>query len=205
MNKHNPISLLFLLVLSMEALAHPPNEGDVWVTAGPFFHRTNSAQGLADNAPFLGGAIAVEADVDYNGGVEIAMIYEDKLYVRRIEDAVIAERIKRMYITTGYRHWFIPNLSAGIAFFSSYSMGDAKVIFDNRSSEKEAAATTANDITEYGFDLSMQWEFWNKGDFALIADTRYSLSTAKKSRQDADLYGIILGLKYLIPKKGSDG
>lgn len=204
MNKHNAITLFFFLVVSKEVLAHPPIEGDVWVTAGPFFHRTNSAQGLADKSPFLGGGLAVEADVDTNGGVEIAMLYEDKLYIRRMEDAIVAERIKRMYITTGYRHWFIPNLSAGIAFFSSYSMGDAKVIFDNRPLKIDAETTTANDITEYGFDLSMQWEFWSKDDFAFVADTRYSISAARKSRQDADLYGLLLGFKYLIPKAGSN-
>lgn len=200
MSKRTYIILLFLIILHGDALAHSPKEGDIWATFGPFYHRTNSANTVVKHSPVLGGAIALEADVDYNGGVEIAMIYEDKLYIRRSKDAVISEQIKRMYITTGYRYWFIPEVSAGLAFFSSYSMGDAKVIADERSAEENAVPTSARDITEYGVDLSIQWELWRRGDFALVADSRYSFSMAKKSREDADLYGLLVGLKYLMPK-----
>lgn len=200
MNYLPRIALLFVCH-SGEAIAHAPKEGDVWATASPFFYRSITDAKYSKGSPNVGGAIVAEGDVDYNGGVEIAMIYVDKTYVSHTDEDSFVERIKRVHITTGYRHWFMPWVSAGAAFFSSYSMGDAQVIDDNRPSGRELE-TSARDITEYGFDFSVQWEVWRQDEFAVVADSRYFLSTTRKIHEDADLYGVLLGIKYLVPKSG---
>lgn len=196
------VLLACCLTPARQATAHTPSEGDIWATVGPMAYRTVTTAAIGSDSPYTGGGIVAEGDVDYNGGVEIAMLYIDKIYVRRRDEDVVAERIKRMYITTGYRHWFAPWASAAAAFFSSYSMGDPATVVDERSSSDELK-TVARDITEYGMDFSLQWEIWSNGTIGLVADARYSWSLSKRSREDADLYGLLLGFKYLVPKQGS--
>ena len=205
MSKPQISKILFVLcyLTGSEIQAHTPIEGDVWATTAPFFYRTNSKHPVSKKSPNLGLAIVAEGDVDYNGGVEIAMIFVDKTYISNAGDDTLAERIKRMHITTGYRHWFNPVVSAGLSFYSSYSMGDSQVILDDRSNGSDLR-TSSRDITEYGFDFSLQWEFINRGNFAAIADARYSLSTSRKIHESADHYGVLLGVKYLIPKQRRD-
>lgn len=199
MRRPSLIILSICIAASLEATAHTPQEGDIWATLGPWFHRTNTSESIANHSPYTGGGVVVEGDVDYNGGVEIAMLYNDKLYVRKRGQDEVAERIKRMHITTGYRHWFKPWASAGLAVVSSYSMGDPKVVVDDRPSG-EALSTTARDVTEYGMDLSLQWEIIGGENLALVADARYFFSLTHKSHEAADVYGVLLGLKYLVPK-----
>ena len=193
-------TLLAATTLAPRALAHQPHEGDIWATVAPGVMETRSNDPRA-NDPTATGGITAEGDVDYNGGVEIAMLYVDKLYARRKGDDAIVERIKRMYVTTGYRHWFFPSLSFGGAFFSSYSMGDAKVVVDDVA-EGHELKTTARAITEYGMDFSVQYELFHVQEVAMTLDARYSLSLPHKSREDADTMGILLGCKWRVPKSG---
>jgi hypothetical protein len=197
------LSLGIGIGLAGGADAHTPKEGDVWATLGGFAYRTKTPASGGEKVDF-GGGIAAEGDVDYNGGVEIAMLYLDKKYVRTDADAVVVERIKRMYITTGYRHWLVPAFSAGAAIFSSYSMGDPKVVRweSGQSGEPPELHTSARKITEYGLDLSLQWELWSAGGFGVVADARYSFAMSRLQGEDADVYGLLLGLKYLVPKRG---
>jgi hypothetical protein len=111
----------------------------------------------------------------------------------------MAESIKRIHITTGYRHWFWPWLSMGLGYYSAYSMGDPKVVRDERPSGKELL-TSAHAITEYGADTSLQWEIYGDDRFGLVLDTRYSFSTSRKSKEAANHYGALLSFKYLVPK-----
>jgi hypothetical protein len=188
------------LATATPALAHEPSGGKIWAYAGPSLYRTRSGHQAAKEAPAKGGGLVAQADVDDNGGVEIGMFYLDKLYVRETDDDVVAERIKRMYITSGYRHWFVPWVSAAAAFFSSYSMGDPKVIVE-RESEGEDFVTTARDITEYGLDASLQAEVWGAGDAAVVLDARYSLSLTDKPDESADVASVLLGYKHRVPSR----
>jgi len=197
---HHTIVCLCLVASSI-ALGHTPKEGDIWANIGPFIYKTKTPHPIANEVPMSGGGIVAEGDVDYNGGVEIAMIYLDKLYVRTRNDDVVAERIKRMYITTGYRHWFASPISAGLAFFSGYSMGDPKVVLDERPSG-DSLVTSARKITEYGFDTSIQCELYGDDHFGLVVDLRYSWSLSREEQEDADTYGAMLNFKYLVPKRG---
>jgi hypothetical protein len=191
-------ALASILLHAAPVLAHQPQEGDIWGTVGPFLSVTKTREKSANDAAVT-GAITAEGDVDKNGGVEIAMAYIDKYYARKQAGDAIAERIKRMYVTTGYRHWFIPSVSIGGAFFSSYSMGDAQVVMADVAPGHELK-TTAHAITEYGMDFSLQYELIQVAGLAIVADGRYSLPIRHKPREDADTLGILIGCKYLVPK-----
>jgi hypothetical protein len=180
------------VLMGTTGLAHTPKQGDIWATVGPFAYQERTD----------GIGLVAEGDVDMNGGVEIGLFYLDKTYKRAQESDRIAERIKRMYITTGYRHWFVPWLSAGLSIASSYSMGDPKVVSDERPSGLERT-TSAREITEYGFDTSLLWEIWSNEAFGVVADVRYQRSLTRKSHEDADVVVFLLGFKYLVPKRGT--
>lgn len=190
---------IFALLAALPAFAHTPAEGKVWGTVGPMAYRTGSNSVLASEEPNVGGGVVAEGDVDQNGGVEIAMFYIDKLYLRRLESGLLAERIKRMYITTGYRHWFTPWISTALAFFSSYSMGDVRIIA-GKEGPGPGDHTTARQITEYGADFSLEWEVWGDENTNFVIDGRYSKSMTAKRDERADLYGMLFGVTYLIPK-----
>ncbi len=199
MSKLNLITLVIIYLLNFECLAHSPEEGMIWATTGPYVYRTKTSMSHPGNTPYLGYGLIAEGDVDSNGGVEIAIFYIDKLYFSDKGDAHVVEQIKRMFITTGYRHWFNETFSFAGAIFSSYSMGDPKVVVgpDNA----DGLATSARDITEYGMDFSFQTELWGNGQTAFVLDSRYSWSGTRNQREDADVYGVALAVKYLVPKK----
>jgi hypothetical protein len=189
------------------AAAHEPRQGDIYATVGPYAYRTKTGREVVKDETDFGLGIVAEGDVDYNGGVEIAMIYLDKIYVRAPEEGdatridPYAERIRRMYITTGYRHWFTPWVSFAGAFFSSYSMGDPRHVELMPEGSAEDP-TSARAITEYGMDFSVQVEIVRGKTYAIVADSRYSWSLSRKRREDADVMGVLVGFKYLVPKQG---
>lgn len=205
MQKAKLFILLISLLSSVDAYAHQPEMGVVWATLGPNVYRTIPRHKIFDQeSPYLsGGGLVAEGDLDENGGVEIAMIYFDKVYLRERYDDYTSEQIKRMFITTGYRHWFNDHLSAALAFYSSYSMGDVKTRHSELPSDTDLT-TTASKITEYGMDLSVQWELWNNGEMGVVADARYAWAITRLPHEDSDVYSLLLGFKYLIPKRGKE-
>ena len=152
-------------------------------------------------SPYQGGAgLITDADIDYNGGVEIAIFYFHQLYSVRQENQVITERTQRMYISTGYRHWFKPTLSAALGFFSSYAMGEEQVV-RNDFKMNNAPVTSASDTTEYGFDLSLQYEPWHKDRWSVIFDARYAYSVTAKPHEDESFVSFLVGLKYFVQSR----
>ena len=127
MNKLNPIIFAIIFLFNFECFAHSPEEGQIWATTGPFIYQTKTARSQPEKAPYLGYGLIAEGDVDMNGGVEIALFYVDKLYFIEKGGDNVVEQIKRMYITTGYRHWFTNWFSFAGALFSSYSMLEEKL------------------------------------------------------------------------------
>jgi hypothetical protein len=114
----------------------------------------------------------------------------------------MGEESDRIQITMGYRHWFANWLSAGLAFSSSYAMGDTRTIRDDFTPRGlKAIDTSASDTTEYGFDFSLQWEVFSYQRLALIADAIYSLSVTGKPNETTDHYGVMLGIRYFIQEK----
>ena len=192
--------LLGLSGVSGESLAHVLKTGELRVTPSLSAYKTRTAHRDLEGDPSYGGSLTVDGDVDSNGNVEVSLVYLDKLYALKSGESVLAERIPRMHVTFGYRHWFAPWVSTGLAFYSAYSMGEAKVIRRDNTEDLKFK-TTAREIAEYGFDVSLQWEPWSNDTVAALVDARYSLSTSHKAREDADLYRLSLGVKYLIPKR----
>lgn len=194
--------LYFLLLATSSPLrAHTPEEGMILATPAILIYRTVTGNNIpSKESPYkVGGGLIVEGDVNDVGGIEIALIYQDKYYLRRDDDNLAVEKIKRMYITTGYRYWPKPWISLGLAFASSYSMGNPRVIYREHPSD-EKLLTSAQRITEYGVDFSVQWDIWHINNWHFVSDIRYTWSLTRKPHESADLYGIMLGIKYRIPK-----
>ena len=81
-------------------------------------------------------------------------------------------------------------------FYSVFSVGDYQTVFNDTAIG--SGFTSARDITEYGIDLSLQWEIWTKSSLVFVLDGRYFVSLSAKSGEDSNLYSLLLGLKYLI-------
>lgn len=193
-----------MLFLSCNAHAHQPEDGHIHVTGGPFIFATHELRHQFSSPAVNTAGVLVEGDVDRNGGVEISLFYLEKRYNIRHNDLNVTQSGKRMYIATGYRHWFDKNHSAALAFFSSYSMGDPIVIRDDFA-PAASPKTSASKATEYGFDFSLQREFLQKGRWSGILDLRYSHSlTPKGDNEDGNHYGAMLAVKYFVQAADRD-
>lgn len=199
----NRFVIFILICLSPLAFGHEPEEGSIYATLGPFLYKTNYEGKIPGvHSPFLGGfGLLVEGDVDRNGGLELGAFYQHKLYFRSQEGMVLAEKTKVLNVTMGYRHWFDHRLSVGAAFYSSYTIGDPRVIH-NDFPPGRFIDTSARDTTEYGFDLSFLWEFARIEEFALVMDTRYSIAITPKYHEKEDHYGVLFAVKRLVQEKG---
>jgi hypothetical protein len=191
--------LIGSLLFALPGYAHEPREGDIHGTVGPYLHKTVTGYRGDKQTPYLGLGIIAEGDVDYNGGVEIAIFYLDKLYVRRGENGTQAEHIKRMHITSGYRHWVTSWFSGGLSIYSAYSMGDP-VVLEGDSPPADEDATTARKVTEHGLDWSFQLEVWRHEEMAALVDLRFHDALTAKRDERADAWGVLVGFKSYIPK-----
>ena len=196
---------LFLFVgtvaLSPLAWAHQPSEGTVVATAGPYLFQTQSIHGAGnDYSPFrLGVGLLVEGDVSDRSGIEIGLFYFKKSYQRFVSDHLLVETFNRIAIPVGYRYWFSNEFSLGLFFNSLFGNGEREVIHAEIASSE---ATLAHDPVEYGFEASVQWEFWRSSTLAALLDGRYYWSLSARSNEDANQYGLMVGLKYSVQEKG---
>lgn len=193
------VIFIIIILLFEPVFAYSPKQGNVSAMIGPFLHQTYFPKSdLFIDAPVMGSfGIVAEGDVNDHGGVEIGLFYLNKYYFREQSGQFISEKAKTMYITMGYRYWLLSRLSGALAFYSSYSMGDPTPVASQFSSGT-APTTSAKDITEYGFDLSLQWEWALYEKFSAVVDGRYSVSITSKPKENSDHYGVLLGIKYLI-------
>ena len=189
---------LFFLFLGLAAHGHVPKRGQIYAVAGPYLYQTQLRSGYvgADNPPLGGFSLFVNGDVDKNGGLEIGLAYMQKLHFRKKGDAVLVEKIKRVKATTGYRHWFGPSISAAFLFYNAYAVGDVQTIHQSGVQPFEFK-TSAHEISDDGFEVSLQYEFWRGEKSSAVVDLRYSYSMSNASGEIADLYGVIVGYKYL--------
>ena len=198
------VKVLFLLFFSLglQSFAYEPQEGNVTAIIGPFVSRTDyqGPSKLAENPLFGGVGLMVQGDLHKSGALEIAMFHMQKTYFREENALNIAEKTELMHITMGYRHWISPLWSASLAFSSSYPMNQPKVIHTDFSTGQNID-TSARDTVDYGFDISIQTELWNRDRYSVISDVRYGLSVTDKQNEDGSHYGILIGLKYLIQEK----
>ncbi len=203
MNLNRALLLLPLILYCANSWAHTPDEGKITFSLGGYYYQPQWPSDVGVDPPVLRGAgLIAEGDLDKNGGIEIGFFHLSKVYLRTDGDDYLAERIQRMYITLGYRHWFERRFSGALAFFSSYSMGDPET-YRSRQITGRVIETSARDITEYGFDFSVQWEFlyWNK--VAFLLDGRYSLSVTSKTQEHSNFFGALILLKFEIQEEGT--
>lgn len=171
-------------------------------TVAPYIYQTHNIRNSRLSTPvLLGGGLIVEGDISRNGGLESSVNYLQKIYSRRVDDKYNVEKVKRMYVTVGYRYWFNPSISTALAFFSGYSMGEGSVIHTDFPYNSRPDSS-ADDIAEYGLDFSILYEPWTNGTLAIVLDGRYSYSLTDKSGEDGNHYGVLVGLKYIVQERG---
>lgn len=182
------------------ASAHQPEDGQIYGSFGTFTYMTPSIDHQFESPVYVGPGILGEADINSKGGLEIGFFYLRNPFSVRFNNKTIVEALKRMYITTGWRQWFTPRFSMALAFSSSYSFGDLHIMRDDFNGLNRPR-TSASDITEYGFDLSMQYEPYNVGRYSIVIDGRYNRSITSKRGEDSDHMGIFMSLKYFIQSR----
>lgn len=196
---------LIIFLLINQALAYTPQEGNVTATLGTLAYKTNFAGSeTGARSPNLAGlGLIVLGDINSFGSLEIAMFDLHKIYFREELGKYVAVEKEVIHITMGYRFWINPYFSTSVSFYSSYSLGDPRIVHSDFLPDTEID-TSANDTTEYGFDFAIQGDLWTREKWAVVSEGRYSLSVTSKKNENADHYGILLGLRYLIQDKEAD-
>lgn len=193
---------LFTLCSSL-SFAYTPKEGNISAVVGPFFSKTYFQEDRATDNNFLNGfGVMAVGDFNDRASLEIAIFHMHKHYYRLLTPSLMGEKAELMHITMGYRRWIASRLSVSAAFFSSYSIGQASLVYNDFPPGSEIVDTSARDITEYGFDLAVQTELWAEKDWSVVLDTRYSVSVTDKEHESGDHYGALIGIRYLVQEKG---
>ncbi len=190
-----------IFLASAPVWAHTPREGDIRTSIGPYWYQTDRRDHTFSPETQGGFGIITEGDVDDNGGIEVGVFYVRQFFSIQKDGRKLGEFGKRIYITLGYRHWFSRQFSTGVGFFSSYAMGDSEIVNSDFAPNAQPK-TSASDVTEYGFDFSLQWEPLTRDRLALVFDARYSLSVTPKPGEAANFFGILVAFKYYV--QGSD-
>jgi len=194
--------LLLCFIFPLTVFGYTPQEGNVTATLGPYFYRTNYlGKAPSVNSPYLGGVgLIVNGDISDHGALEIALFHLNKLYFREQSGETLVEKTALLQINMGYRYWWNSWLSSSLTFYSSYSMGSPITVY-NSTAANSGVQTSAEATTMYGFDFAFQQELWNHDRFSLMLDERYSRSVTSKSGEDADDYGVMIGLRYFVQEK----
>ncbi len=194
--------MILAFIFSYSVYGYDPADGNITVTAGPFVYRTIFPN--TDNGAISGYhgdfGLILNGDLNKKGSLEIALFHMNKIYSREEESKTQVEQTQVMHISMGYRRWLNPYLSGAWGFYSGYPMDDAKVVHTDFAPGTEIT-TSARDKTEYGFDFSIGLEVWSNDVFSVVADGRYAWSMTSQPHENANHYGIMLGLKYLFQEK----
>ncbi len=197
--------ITFLLTSNL-ALGYTPREGNVTATLGTFAFKTNfsGSQTGAASRTLAGLGLIALGDINHIGSLEIAMFDLHKVYFREENGKYLAEEKEVIHITMGYRYWINPYFSSSLAFYSSYSLGEIRLVHSDFAPGTEID-TSARDTTEYGFDLAVQGDIWGNDRWAVVSEVRYSLSVTSKKNENSDHYGAFIGLRYQVQEKLADG
>ncbi len=192
------------IFFAQHSFAYDPKEGNISAMLGPLVYQTAFHGGPDDRtSPLLGGlALIVMGDVSDHGNLEISMFHLNKIYYREFQGDFLAEETELIHISMGYRYWINPYFSTALAFSSGYAIGDPRVL-SSRIVTGHEMDTSARDLTEYGFDFSVQGQLWSNGVMAILLDARYTLSVTNKEGEHGDHYGMLLGFRYFVQEKQS--
>ncbi len=195
--------LFAILILScIQSSAYTPKEGNVSASLGPYLYKTDFSAG--DNrakSPYLADfGLLVQGDSSEIGSLEISLFHMNKIFFRDQRGSFQAEQLELMQVGLGYRWWINHYLSAALSFYSSYAMKEPTVVHST-SVTSEPLDTSARDITEYGFEASLQSEVWSYSRYAVIVDARYARSVTNKTDESGNHYGVLVALRYFIQAK----
>ncbi|MDZ4676719.1 MAG: hypothetical protein SGI74_04340 [Oligoflexia bacterium] len=192
--------ILSILIVGITSNAHQAHEGTVLGTIGPFFHQTHSlrSKNPAYSPPLAGIGFLAEGDLYDRGGIEIGLFYTHKTYQRSSGNAFMVEKVHKISVPIGYRHWLSDIFSMGFFFNSMFSNGEPQTIYNDIATGE---ITSAREMVESGIEYSIQWEVWTNEKIATILDGRYCYSLSTKPNEDAHQYGILFGVKYMIQEK----
>ncbi len=196
------VFLVFLCSLTELAFAYSPKEGNVTANLGPFIYQTHFKGSIKGaSSPKHGGiGFLVNGDVNDKGALEIAMFHMNKIFFREENGLFVAEETDLVHITMGYRRYLSNTLSASLALYSSYTLGDPRLVHSDFSPGQEID-TSARDVTEYGLDLAIQYEIWQQDRYSVVFDARYAYSVTNKFNESGDHYGTFLSLRYFVQEK----
>jgi len=193
---YKPSAFLIIIsfLFSLQAHAYRPEPGKISASTGPYFYNSDaqSKPELFYENPRVGWSLVAEAILGKSSGLEIGLFYFDKQYLRYDGEDYIIEAINRLYITTGYRHWWSRDFSTALGIYSAYSVGDVESITKTKPFPL-SYGTSANEVAEHGLDASIRYEheFSNKHGF--VVDLRYSFNLNPKSGERANHYALNLG------------
>lgn len=192
--------IITLLLLSVKSFAYSPVPGNGYLSLGPLVSKTifsNTNTG-AKSPHQPGFGISGSGDISDYSALEIQMFYTQKYFFREHDGQVLSEKTELIQFSMGYRRYLLVDfLRIGLDFFSTYSIGDPQVIHNDFINGTEMT-TSARDITEYGLDFILQTELWRQDKYAVILDSRYSLSFTNKNQEYGNSYMFFLALQYLI-------
>lgn len=202
MKRLSTILFIFLIFTGWKSFAYVPTEGHVTATFGPYVYKTKFIHpGSKVQVPALvGWTLMANGDFSDKESLEIALFHLRKRFYRESNSQFLGEESELISWTMGYRRWLTPYLSWGLGIFSSYTMGEPSVIYNDFEPQRPLQ-TSARDITEYGVDFSVQVELWSKDRLGAIADLRYSSSLTSRPGEQGDHYGAMIGIKYFIQGK----
>lgn len=194
---------LALVFSAVPAVAYDAAEGKVNAIFGPFFYQTDfRGTPSGTKSPWMNdyGLIA-QGDVNEKGALEIGLFHMNKIFFRDYEGGYFAQKTQLIYVTMGYRWWLSKLYSASLALHTSYALGDPGTVEDTVPTGVPRPDTSATIIAAYGIDLSLQSELWSSGRYSVLLDTRYAASLTRRIGENANHYGVMVGLKYLIQEK----
>ncbi len=193
------VFIIFCVLHPTGAKAYQPKSGSIAATFGTYIYRANFNAPAESNNPVLAGnALIVNGDVSNSGSLELGMYYGHHLYSRREDNLMIIEKVKRLHFTMGYKWWLARPYSLSLTFFSTYSIGDPTLEYSNLSATDTYFPTSAQKPVQYGFDVSLQYDIWEKDKFAVISQARFAYPTTRESNEKSDQYGIVLGIRYQL-------
>ncbi len=200
----NMLVVIFLLGFSF-SWAYVPEEGNITANLGPYFFKTNfkEAKTKAGDPLMPGIGLIVNGDINDHGSLEIAMFHLNKRILKTKGAFSISEVSQVIHITMGYKWWLKSYLSTSLALYSAYPMGNRRVLYNNFPTGSELS-TSNKYSTEYGFDLALQAEAWKGDKFDVVTEARYSIAATSRKHEQADHYGVFVGLRYLIQEKNPE-
>lgn len=193
--------VICLVLLPSASFAYVPKSGNVTASVGPFISKTNYSPTKTSGAPqsFLGMGLLANGDLNDKGSLEVGIIYTPKIYFRDLENFSYSEKTDIVQINMGYRSWWLETVSAGLAFYSAYPLGESNIYHSDFAVGTEPD-TSAHDTVEYGFDFSLQKEVWTSNNFTVLVDARYTYSVTNKPDEHGDHYGLLIAVKYDIER-----